>query len=208
MVRLLATLGTSPGPVYETLLNLCRGSYEAPYTPRIRVETVTLVHTSNPAVKDAYHAAKLLILCSHTLFPEGDDRRLPGECLPREVSSLPLEIDDVASRSEYEEFVKKIQSVVGPGDIVDISGGRVAMAVAAAMYASSMPGTMVVASAVPSDAYRSLSNVFATLRQKHSLGKLVEAVEEKGCKALIGTGADKLFAQLVTGKARTYALHP
>jgi len=212
MVRLLATMGTSPGSVYETLLNLCRGSYECggETCPRISIDTVTMIRTSNPRVVAASRLARLLITCSQTIFPEGDPRRLP--CRVSNVGLVDAGVDDIDSRSSYERFSEVVRRNIGEGDIVDVTGGRVSMAVAAALtpLRFRMRDILVVASSIPQEAYQETSRIVEEFMARYSLDAIEERVYgEAGCSALSGfEGLTSLLQRIVTGQARTVVLYP
>ena len=125
VARLVATMGTSPGVVYEALLNVCRGRYDAPYSPAVPVDTVVMVHTSAPGVVRAAGIARLLIYCSHAVFPEGDPRRLP--CWVESVGLAPVDVEDVDTGKAYEVYYNSIQRHIGQGEIVDVAAARAAI---------------------------------------------------------------------------------
>lgn len=211
MTRLLATLGTSPGVVYETLLNLCRGSYGGDM-PRLAIDEVTLVYTSNRLVREAYAAARLLVLCRDTVFEEGDERRLPGNCRVERVTGAPLGFEDITGRREYEEYINTIRRLISPGDIVDVSGGRAAMAAGAALIAAlEKPKAMIVATVVSSEAYQKASESFRKLlEQEKKPSILMDELAGRSCSLLAEEYEPirRILASLVTGRATTYILYP
>jgi hypothetical protein len=209
--RLLATMGTSPGAVYETLLNLCRGSYDcgAETCPSIRVDRVTLIRTSNPKVVLASRIAALLIACNTAIFPEGDPRRL--QCTIRDIGIAEAKAEDIDSRRAYEEFTRQIASIIGEGDIVDVTGGRTSMAVAAALtpLKLKLKEVMIVSTIIPQDLYRQTAAALDTLQKNYNIEQLEQTIQEKGCQALTQQQPQlRLLQQLVTGKAKTILLHP
>ncbi len=209
MARLVATIGTSPGTVYETLLNLCRGRYDSgeEKTSPIPVDTVVIAYTSAQKVVNAYRVASLLVKCSKTLF-QGTKKELPSPCNVEKIIGVPLGIADVSSRKEYEIFYEKIGSYIDQGDVVDVTGGRVAMAVAAAIRAAKRDA-MVVASTVPPEKYRELGSVFDSILQTYDLDRIISEVENSGCEALDKyENLKTALRKLVTGEAQTYVLFP
>lgn len=206
MARLVATVGTSPGVVYEALLNVCRGLYDAPYSPAVPVDTVVMVHTSAPGVVRAARIARLLIHCSHAVFPEGDPRRLP--CRVASTGLAPVGAVDIDSRRAYELYHGAVSRHIGPGDVVDVTGGRASMAVAAARAAIGQPGTMVTTTIVPQDAYQAAMAALNVLRN-YDLDTVMERALSEGC-GVLGKypGLAEALGRLVTGRARTILLYP
>ncbi len=204
-------MGTSPGAVYETLLNLCRGSYDCGggECPRLSIDQVTLVRTSEASVEAAARVARLLIHCSGEVFPEGDERRLP--CSVRSVGVVALGFPDIRARSEYEEFRRRIASVVGQGDVVDVSGGRVAMSVGAALapLVHRLREVVVVATSVPQNTYSATKAAMDSIKANYDIERIEQEVVEQGCRVLQGyPGLVELLRRLVTGEATTILLYP
>jgi hypothetical protein len=208
LARLVATLGTSPGVPYETLLNLCRGAYDAPYNPPLRIDSVTLVYTSSPRVVASYRAAQLLLACHRQLFKD-NEKSLPEGCRLRDVGGVELGFEDVDTRERYESLSHRLYRVLGRDDVVDVSGGRAAMAAAASLAASRL-GATVVATVVDPQLYSQTSSAFTALIQNYDLDKIHgEVLERGGCEVLEKyPGAAGLLRQLVTGRAKTFVLHP
>ena len=210
MPQFIATMGTSPGAVYETLLNLCRGRYDAgEETPMpVTVKLVRIIHTRDPRVEAAAKAARLLIHCSAVIYPEGDERRLP--CSVPSAGLIPLSGEDVKTRRGYEELMEKVRELAGEEreTHLDVTGGRVAMAVAAALAAREA-GASVYTSSIPQEKYRELNAAFQALTANYDLDAVWAAVQAEGCQALARyQGIRELLAKLVTGRASTVRLHP
>jgi hypothetical protein len=204
-------MGTSPGAVYETLLNLCRGSYDCGGTscPRLGIDQVTLVRTSSPAVEFAARVARLLIHCNNQVFPGDDPRRLP--CTIRSVGVIPLGFPDVSTRKDYEALLQTITKSLGRGDVVDVTGGRVAMAVGAALapITYSVRDVMIVSTSIPQDRYKAIGAALDKIRANYDLERIEREAIEQGCQTLRKyPGLASLLRQLVTGEATTILLYP
>ena len=207
MARLVASLGTSAGVVYETLLNLCRGSYDGWYTPRLCIDEVVLVRTNAPAVEQASKVLKLLLACSD-LLPK--DRRLPEYCRSPRVVDIVVDVADIDSRAAFEEYAGRVTRVVGKGDVVDITGGRASMAVALARAALASPATMVVTTIIPQDKYRATTTAQSTLLKNYNVDQILNVLREKPCSELAREMPDlaRILSEIVTGKAKTIQLYP
>ncbi len=206
MVRLIATMGASPGAPYETLLNVCRGSYDAPHAPPIRIREVVVVRTSGVDVRYAYWLFKLLILCNRFL-PEA--KRL--DCVVERIFDVEVDVEDVVSREDYEKYRDAIERNIGEGDIVDVTGGRVSMAVAAMQAASSHNKVAVMATIVPQKEYSAINAAKTSILNNFDVKGLLDKVERSGsCDVLARENPSfvKTLSRLVTGKAVTIQLYP
>ncbi|WP_221288388.1 CRISPR-associated ring nuclease Crn1 [Stygiolobus caldivivus] len=121
MVRLIATLGTSPGGIFESYKNLINGTYEEDNPEKIRVDEVYVIRTADKSVEFAWKLVKAIFVC----------------CGGRDVAiyDIPLSITDIYSRKDYLLFKKEVENKIREGDFVDITGGRKSMAAAAALSA-------------------------------------------------------------------------
>ncbi len=211
MSRLVATLGTQPGSSYETLLNICRGNYDYGdrSTPPLSVSEVVLVHTRAQNVLDAYHLAKILIACQGHVLP--DELKLPEHCRIKKIIGIPVDIHDVDSRQSFEEFKSIVERNISKGDIVDVSGGRVAMAIAAA-FAARQNNALVVATVIPSQMLQQIDNVKKAILATFDVKDIVSRLEKGslGCRDLVNSYPElaRKLSELVTGRARTYVLYP
>ncbi len=178
MVKLVATLGTSPGGIYETFMNLRSGNYNGEAVKDLK--EVYVIRTSDKAVELAWKLVKAIFVC----------------CQGKEVEiiDIPIQIKDIASKEDYNIFVKSLQGKISRGDYVDFTGGRKAMSVAAAMSAI-MNEAHVVTTIVPQDEYNRIQSLIKQLN--------VNDIDEAGkgnCKNR------EEFCQLVSKNARTILL--
>ena len=211
MTRLIATLGTSPGAVYETVLNLCRGSYDCGSEDchRISINTITLITTTHPRVILSGKVSHILLECSEALFPPDDPRRLP--CSIDSVNIIHVDVKDIDSKSAYEKFKKTIASTVSSGDMLDITGGRASMAVAAVLAThveKKLHDVGVYTTIIPSELQRATMSAAERLNN-FNIDKLYERFKKEGCNTLKDTHEiAKVLRDLVTGRAQTIQLHP
>ncbi|MEM0104834.1 MAG: CRISPR-associated ring nuclease Crn1 [Candidatus Methanomethylicia archaeon] len=144
MVRLIATLGTSPGGVFESFLNLSTGKYECEECDHrpIKVDEVYIVRTIDPQVELAWKIVKVLFIC----------------CSKIEVNlyDIPLKISDITSPRDYKEFKDNLNKFINQGDYVDFTGGRKSMSVAAALVAREKRAH-VITTIIPQDEYNRIS---------------------------------------------------
>ncbi len=209
MTRLIATMGTQPGSVYETLLNLCRGRYDRgdETSPPIPIDEVVLVYTKSKDVVDAYRLARLLIACSQHIM--GEQLRLP--CMVRKIIGVPVDVEDIDSRQSFESFYNTVRRSVSQGDIIDVTGGRVAMGIAAARAAWESKA-MIVASVIPAERYSEINAAKRAILATYDIGSIVSDLEhgKLSCLELADRyrGLARDLSKLVTGKASTYLLYP
>jgi len=206
VARLVATLGVSAGVVYEAVLNLCRGVWESPYATRIRVDEVVVVRTSAPQVEFTFKLLKLLFACSEMLPPE---KRLPEQCKAIRIVDVPVPIQDIVDKNSYLQYYNVVRRQIAPESIVDISGGRAAMGIAAARAAIATPYTILVTTIIPPEQYQATTTAQNKLRQ-YNIDQIIEQLEKQTCREIARKHPDiiKLLAQLVTGKAKTVQLAP
>ncbi|AKV74186.1 MULTISPECIES: CRISPR-associated ring nuclease Crn1 [Metallosphaera] len=143
MVKLVSTLGTSPGGVFETFMNLRQGKYEAENPVPVDIKEVYVIRTSDPAVERAFRLLKAIFAC----------------CGGREVevAGIPLAMNDINTRSDYLQFRREVLSRISPGDYVDFTGGRKAMSVAAVLAARQREAH-VVTSIIPQADYNEIQS--------------------------------------------------
>jgi len=63
MVKLIATLGTSPGGIFETYTNLINGTYESENPTKIEIQDVYIIRTKDKEVELAWKLVKALFIC-------------------------------------------------------------------------------------------------------------------------------------------------
>ncbi|AWR98668.1 CRISPR-associated ring nuclease Crn1 [Metallosphaera hakonensis] len=181
MPKLLVTLGTTPGGIFETFENLKRGNYEAENHPPVHISEVYVIRTSDPAVNLAWKLVKAVFAC----------------CGGKEVTiaDIPLEINDINSKQDFLTFKRAIKARLSPGDFVDFTGGRKAMSVAAAIEAREA-GAKVVTTIIPQQEYVRITNLLNSLKGQES------AVEAGGRGECVLS-----FCDLVSKESRTVQLY-
>ncbi len=192
----LATQGTSPGIVAELVYNILNGRVEE-LPSRGTVERVVLVATQHPLVADAARVALSLLKCCIG-YEGGAELQMAN-------------VEDVVDRASFGVFVEKVESVlrgVEGSVVLDVTGGRVGMALAAYIAAESVVGRgrlFVTTTQVPSERYRELQNLFAGNREK--LVETSERVLREGCESL-SAEEKELLCRLVTREAVSSVLWP
>lgn len=184
MVKLVCTLGTSPGGIFETFMNLKKGNYEAEdsKTP-VEIDEVYVIRTSDAAVEFAWKLVKAIFVCCER--PQA------------KIVDIPVEIQDINSIADFEKFRSKLSSVISPKDYVDFTGGRKAMSVAAALVAMGVKAH-VVTTIIPQEEYNRISSIVKELQSKK---ELVEKAGKGECNEI----KDKICS-LVSNNARTIIL--
>ncbi|AWR96166.1 CRISPR-associated protein [Acidianus sulfidivorans JP7] len=144
MVKLISTLGTSPGGVFETLNNLRRGNYNSKdNVVPVKITEVYVVRTKDRSVELAWKLIKGIFACC------GDNEV--------ELVDIPLEISDINSVEDYDYFKKEVSSKISAGDYIDFTGGRKAMSVAAAIEAKRL-NAHIVTTIIPQDEYNAIQS--------------------------------------------------
>ena len=146
MVRLIASLGTSPGGIAESF------SYIANTYKTVPGEVV-VVATSSPKVDRAYNA--LLEIFSKCVKP-----RFGTVAIER----VNISSDDIYSSEDLWELMEKVKGKIGRGDFVDVTGGRKVMSIALAL-AAMRAGARVITTVIPQEEY---SRVQALLEKGYS----------------------------------------
>ncbi|ARM76921.1 CRISPR-associated ring nuclease Crn1 [Acidianus manzaensis] len=151
MVKLVCTLGTSPGGIFETLGNLRKGNYEAENPIPVNIKEVYVIRTSDKAVDIAWKLVKAIFAC----------------CGEKDVtiSDISLQITDITSNSDYELFMKEVSSRISKGDYVDFTGGRKAMSVAAAIAAKEL-NAHIVTTIIPQNEYNEIAQRAKGLKEE------------------------------------------
>lgn len=152
MVKLIATLGTSPGGIFETYTNLINGNYEADNPAKIEIDYIYLVRTTDKDVVFASKLVKALFICQK---------------VPSEVVEIPVNISDITSKKDYDEFKNLIFKKINKGDFVDFTGGRKAMSVAAAIGALKTQANLVT-TIIPQIEYNKIQNKLKNLKNKEN----------------------------------------
>jgi CRISPR-associated protein Csx14 len=177
MVKLVATLGTSPGGVFETYMNLKSGNYGG---EPVDIKEVYIIRTSDKAVELAWKLVKAIFVCCGSKEVE--------------IADIPLPINDIVTKEDYEIFRKGLQGKISKGDYVDFTGGRKAMSVAAAINAI-RNSAYVVTTIIPQNEYNRIQNLIKQLKE--------EEIDEAGKGKCVNK---EKFCELISKDARTILL--
>jgi len=149
-MKLIATLGTSPGGIFETYTNLINGTYEAERPEKVEISDVYIIRTKDKDVEFAWKLVKALFTCMK---------------VPAQIVDIPVNISDITSKSDYDLFRKAVFDKISRGDYVDFTGGRKAMSVAAAIGAAQR-GASLVTTIIPQQEYNRIQQKIKELKEK------------------------------------------
>ncbi|MFP3064814.1 MAG: CRISPR-associated ring nuclease Crn1 [Sulfolobus sp.] len=180
MVKLISTLGTSPGGVFESYLNLINGKYEAENPIKVEIDTVYIIRTKDPEVEFAWKLVKAVFAC----------------CGGRNVTvaDIPLPITDIFSRDDYLTFLRNVKDKISKEDYVDITGGRKAMSVAAAI-AARYRNANILTTIIPQNEYNRIQQLIKGFKEKK---EVIEKSANGECS--------KEVCELISKEARTILL--
>jgi CRISPR-associated protein Csx14 len=179
MVKLVSVLGTTPGGIYETFINLSQGKYEAENPTPVKVDEVYVIRTNNEAVTFAWKLVKAIFACC------GSKGII--------IADIPLPMDDINSADDFKKFRKEVGSRINVGDYVDFTGGRKAMSVAAALEGLHKRAH-IVTTVVSPDEYTRVNNLLKPLKAKE---RDVEEAGQGKCDQL------KEVCDLISKNSRT-----
>jgi CRISPR-associated protein Csx14 len=185
MTKLVSTLGTSPGGIFETYVNLRKGKYEGDEVKAIDIKEVYVIRTLDKSVEFAWKLVKSIFACCKE---KGDEVT---------IADIPISIQDINSPDDFKKFKKEICSRINVGDYVDFTGGRKAMSVAAALSAREVKAH-VVTTIIPQNEYNRISEIIKELRGKEDL---VEKAGNGNCESIRDT-----ICKLVSNEAKTVLL--
>ncbi len=190
----LATQGTSPGIVGELVSNIVSGRVEGLPGPG-SVERVTLLATGHEMVQLASRVAAAIAKCCAGV-----------ENVEVRAINAP-DVVDRASFSQFTELVYEALQGVEGSIVLDVTGGRVGMALAAFIAAYETVGRgrlYITTTQVPPEKYQELQRVFR--EEKALLDELANRVLREGC--VLSDEEKKRLCSLVTGEAVTAVLWP
>jgi len=173
MVRLIATLGKTPGGIAETIKNLSSGNYLAPFEPKeIKIDELIVIRTEE--VLETYYFLKTILLC----------------CLDfTSVKEIVLPFEDVSSPQDFITVREIVRRVLRTGDYLDFSGGRKAITASAVLAAREVGGHLVT-TIIDQEEYNKMSKKYEELKTK------ALATYNKG-------NCLSSFCELVSPRART-----
>ncbi|QKR00683.1 CRISPR-associated protein [Metallosphaera tengchongensis] len=184
MAKLIATLGTSPGGVFETYVNLTSGNYEGENAVPADITEVYVIRTTDKSVEFAWKLVKAIFACCK------------GEGV--NLADIPIPIQDINSTQDFKVFKSGVLSRISVGDYVDFTGGRKAMGVAAALSARER-GAHVLTTIIPQGEYNRISEEIKGLTSKENL---VEMAGKGNCSEV-----KDVICRLVSKNARTVLLY-
>ncbi|AEM38388.1 hypothetical protein Pyrfu_0517 [Pyrolobus fumarii 1A] len=215
-VVLVVTQGTSPGVAAEAYHNIVTGravDYDNGVL-RGRVESVVIVATSGSMAVLAARAAAAILTCCMGLDPNR----------VRLVFAPCSDVTDAASYGAYYDAVyETLESVLEESKdsivVLDVTGGRVGMAIAAFEAVNAMltrDRVRVTTTQVPPEKYRAVQEAFNEMkgRLEEALARFEERVKtgdaKRACEELLEeTRSDKnSLCSLVTREAITAAIWP
>ncbi|BFH74720.1 CRISPR-associated ring nuclease Crn1 [Sulfurisphaera javensis] len=149
MVKLVATLGKSPGGIAETILNLSSGKYVSPFEPKeIKIEKLIVIRTKE--VEDAYYTLKAILFC----------------CLDfTNVEEVVLPFNDITSPQDFITVRETVRKALKAGDFFDFTGGRKAISSAGVLSARDV-GAHLVTSIIDQDEYVKMNKRFEELKDR------------------------------------------
>ncbi len=142
-MRLVSLVGTSPGVLHTTL---CKLLEEGEIDPD-ELEEVLVVSTLEQQAREA------LEIAGSCPCPATGKPPLPADAKAA-IHLLPY--SDIDSQQRLADLRKKLATLIQPGDIVDATGGRKAMSIAAAVEATAK-GARVVMTHIPPETYREVA---------------------------------------------------
>ncbi len=164
-IHIVATMGTSPGIVGELVYNIMERRVEGiQYAEDARVTSITVVGTAHRLVRLAALTVQPLLECCL------------GYTTP--VTVKLINSPDVADAQSYQEYYNAVRNTLqehiekGGEDyivVLDITGGRASMAVAAfeaAYHIVSRGRLYVTTTQVQTESYTQLQNLYRELAQK------------------------------------------
>ncbi len=212
-IHVVATMGTSPGIVGELVYNIMARRVEGlVYAPDARVASVTVVGTAHRLVMLAARAVQPILECCL------------GYTTPVTVKLINSE--DVVDSTSYQDYYNAVrdtlQQYIRKEDIdyvvvLDITGGRASMAVAAfeAAYHTVSRGRLYITTTqVPTERYSQLQSLYRALANQGLENALQEYYKAKtsgntdeACKAIKAVQAQGAnICSLVTREAETAVL--
>ncbi|BFI74281.1 CRISPR-associated ring nuclease Crn1 [Sulfurisphaera ohwakuensis] len=174
MVKLIATLGTSPGGIFETYTNLINGTYESENPSKIEIQDIYIIRTKDKEVELAWKLVKALFICMK---------------VPAQIADIPVSINDITSKEDYEIFKKEIFQRISKGDFIDFTGGRKAMSVAAAIGAVKKEAYLVT-TIIPQQEYNRIQQQIKELKDREK--EINDAISTGSCEN-IGEELKKLI---------------
>jgi CRISPR-associated protein Csx14 len=174
MPKLVATLGTSPGGVAESLLYLNKIG--------ILINDIEILLTSEPTVLKSYNIVSTILTCCVNL---GYDIYISKHVLP---------FNDIESNEELITLKTKLEEIINEGDYVDITGGRKAISVIAALIAKKKKAH-VITSIIPQDEYTRINNLLKNIQTKEikSRRECDEETKKLYCSLISNTSKTILF---------------
>jgi len=145
-MKLVASLGTSPGGILETFEYLRRNGVE--------INDIEVVKTKDNAVSKAYDYLLSMFSCCIKLSY--------NDVI---MGTLELPFSDITTSDDLNEMMKLVEPIINEGDYVDITGGRKAISMVMGLVAMKKKAH-VITTIVPQSKY---NEVQEKLKKGHQL---------------------------------------
>ncbi|AEB95213.1 CRISPR-associated ring nuclease Crn1 [Metallosphaera cuprina] len=150
MVKLVATLGKTPGGVAETYVNLTSGNFVSSSPGKVNISEVVAVITKE--VYQSFYFLQALFLC----------------CLNvNKIGQIVLPFNDVTSPDEFIYVRESVRKVLRANDYLDFTGGRKAIS-AAAVLAGREVGARLVSTVIDQEEYLEMNRKFHEMKDRAS----------------------------------------
>ena len=189
--RLIATLGTSPGGIYETYKNLTNANYDAVTKKNHNIDEIILITTNDPNVNFAYKLVELIF----AYFKESVSIK--------RVSINFSDIDDYKKSLEFLNIIKTID--INEKDLIDITGGRKSMSTILAIEAS-RKNAKIFTTIIPQNMYHKISGTISSLKN-YDIESALNELKKDYNEALKRYEWIKLVENLISKDARTFRIY-
>ena len=189
--RLIATLGTSPGGIYETYKNLTNANYDAVTKKNHNIDEIILITTNDPNVNFAYKLVELIF----AYFKESVSIK--------RVSINFSDIDDYKKSLEFLNIIKTID--INEKDLIDITGGRKSMSTILAIEAS-RKNAKIFTTIIPQNMYHKISGTISSLKN-YDIESALNELKKDYNEALKRYEWIKLVENLISKDARTIRIY-
>ncbi len=189
--RLIATLGTTPGGVYETYKNLSNATYDANIKERHDIKEIVLVTTNDSNVNFAYKLVELIFL----YFKENV-----------RINKVSVNFSDISDYKKSLEFLNLIKTMdINERDLIDITGGRKSMSTILAIEASRR-NAKIFTTIIPQNEYGKISGTISKLRN-YDIDTALKELKENYDEALRKYEWLKLVENLISNDAKTIRIY-
>ncbi|ARM76984.1 CRISPR-associated ring nuclease Crn1 [Acidianus manzaensis] len=147
-MKLVCTLGMTPGGIAETVINLSTGNYVSKYEPkRVSFDEIIIVRTKD--TEYSYAFLKAIFLCCINFG---------------ELKEFVLPFNDVSSPQDFIYVRDNVRNMLKAGDYLDFTGGRKAIS-SAAVLAAREAGAHLVSTIIDQKDYIEMNEKFNELKR-------------------------------------------